>query len=659
MASFLATSSNLTDEVLRAAEEFVQYTIANNPLPNDLVRVPSVADGVSIQELRDIPDLVDLARKGELRIPDVTSTPTPTPATSERAAIQFPVPGTSGQLPSYEWEKDGITQYERAVLGVIELLNEWSADPSAVLTIARAPWMADGIDPYDLSALRQLYSLAPYDAVGGVILARFFATFENLEGYKFRASQDFLEGAHRNLPLHQGLLDLPWIGDGVTELELEVVISISRLASQDSAFAERLMGVSWVNDEVSRSEAEAIVIFSGLLSMDAELTNRLLNLGWVADGISGVESSAIGFLQSKMALDLNSSVAGGEFRTSRKKPIASAIKAMEPTLELDELLFNSVVVGYMLSLLPNVLSPVPPLGEEQLRHLASQAWFQDGLTEDERALIIALRTVAADPDMEELFQELVESPEIRSERISSPSGVEVALFAVSRSTTPQQRDMFDAQETGIEAIEDIMNIPWHQPNVVVLLEPDHTDRKYATGFFLSPFVIVLKSYSKGLTYHELGHFYFNRQMSPSWLSEGAAEFLRWYSFHRDENLSAQSGYNRARDSVNSRCAPRGVTNIQEWIEVNSRESEEQLKESGFWFCQYALGETFLLALYQSLGRETMSDSLREIYVMTDDRKAPVTEYEIYEVFLSNTAPGKQDNFRDIYRQHHGGPIPGS
>ena len=58
--------------------------------------------------------------------------------------------------------------------------------------------------------------------------------------------------------------------------------------------------------------------------------------------------------------------------------------------------------------------------------------------------------------------------------------------------------------------------------------------------------------------------------------------------------------------------------------------------------------------------------LRALYRAAENTPDPETgsadwmpESEIYRIMLSNTPPDKQDEFRALYRQLHGGPTPGA
>lgn len=93
VANFLASADVIDDDVLRVSEDFVEFALSNAPLPEILVRIAWVADGLSIQELWDLSSSVELARKGALRVPAATEIPTPEPIpTRVRPTTEIPAP---------------------------------------------------------------------------------------------------------------------------------------------------------------------------------------------------------------------------------------------------------------------------------------------------------------------------------------------------------------------------------------------------------------------------------------------------------------------------------------------------------------------------------------------------------------------------------------
>ena len=81
----------------------------------------------------------------------------------------------------------------------------------------------------------------------------------------------------------------------------------------------------------------------------------------------------------------------------------------------------------------------------------------------------------------------------------------------------------------------------------------------------------------------------------------------------------------------------------------------QRSDSSVSGCHYALGEAFLLRMYQALGHDVVAASLRQLYNLR--REQVVGERDIYQAFYDNTPAEKRNEFVNLYTQLHGGAIP--
>ena len=297
--------------------------------------------------------------------------------------------------------------------------------------------------------------------------------------------------------------------------------------------------------------------------------------------------------------------------------------------------------------------------------IIDRPWFQDGLTDEEAALLVVLSQVIEHQGG--LFLDLIQDSRLRSETVSLPSG-QVNLFTVRRPVLGQPNDtVFQWLRTGIETIEDFMGSPWVKTDVILYLEPDFpaVSDLFEAGFNAGTHIVIktdpAEPQFQGTLHHELAHYYFHGRNFPEWFREGAAEFLESYTLHSSENARLRSRYNAAQRNVARYCSPSGVSNVVQWLEpppdpTGIRLVGEGLR--GLHDCHYPLGESFLLGMYDALGHEVVSTSLRELYDSGESSGSPATEDEIYQAFLSNTPSERQDQFRDLYSRLHGGPPPG-
>ena len=388
--------------------------------------------------------------------------------------------------------------------------------------------------------------------------------------------------------------NLPWVTDGITEREERVLDHIRAIAQIDPSMSQRVAGSQRLSDGVTESDWEAV-----------------FNLRDFAD----------------------------------THPEIAVLVTTVP----DE---SGSLMKRFLSSLRNILSSNPGRPEQFL----SQSWFQDGLTEEEAALIVALgATLNDDVDSEEVFADLLQRGHVRSETISLPLAGEVDLFAVGRSEF-ELEGLLEKMAFAVESIEGFMGTPWPAPDVIVLLELESILGRTAMGWYAGAYV-VQRDPSKHLTYHELAHYYFTSRIGPEWLTEGGADFLEFYTLNLTEGGTIDADYINDQWVIAAECAPDGSANVHGWNET----------EAGANRCPYWLGRQFLRGMYRALGHEVVSSALRELYEtsLTPMRRGAVErgaaeeeEDEIYQAFLTNTPSSQRDEFRFWYHCLHGRPIPG-
>ena len=383
--------------------------------------------------------------------------------------------------------------------------------------------------------------------------------------------------------------NLPWVTDGITERDRRVLDHIRAIAQIDPSMSQRVAGSQWLSDGVTESDQDTVYSLREFADTHPEI-------------------------------------------------------AVLVTTVPDE---NGSLMKGVLSYLRNILPSNPGRSEQFL----SQSWFQDGLTEEEAALIRALGpTLNDDVDSEEVFADLLQRGHVRSETISLPLAGEVDLFAVGRSEF-ELEGLLENMAFAVESIEGFMGTPWPAPDVIALLELEsrlgRTDEAWNAGDY-----VVLKDPSKYETYHELAHYYFKSRIGPQWLTEGGAEFLNFYTLNLTEGGTIDADYINDQWLIAASCAPDGSANVHGWNETGA----------GSNLCPYWLGRQFLRGMYRSLGHEVVSSALRELYetslIPMRRGAAEEEEDEIYQAFLTNTPSSQRDEFRFWYHCLHGRPIPG-
>ena len=378
--------------------------------------------------------------------------------------------------------------------------------------------------------------------------------------------------------------NLPWVTDGINEREEIALDQIRAFAQIDPSMSQRVAGSLWLSDGVTHNE---LGIMDGLLNLADTHPEIVVILTTVPDETGSLIADGLSSLRSILSSDL--------------------------------------------------------VRSEQF---LSQSWFQDGLTEEEAALIVALRsTVNDDVDSDEVFADLLQRGQVRSETISLPLAGKVDLFAVGRSEFELELEgLLENMAFAVESMEGFMGTPWAAPDVIAFLEFESDLGRMGLHGWNNGAYVVLKDPSKHLTYHELAHFYLN--FGPEWLHEGGAEFLNSYTLNLTEGGTLDADYINDQRLIAAECAPNGSANVHGWNETGA----------GANLCGYWLGRQFLRGMYRALGHEVVSSTLRELY--EKDPARGTMEDEIYQAFLTNTPSSQQDEFRFWYDCLHGRPIPG-
>ncbi len=384
-----------------------------------------------------------------------------------------------------------------------------------------------------------------------------------------------------------------------------------------SAFG--IENLSWVVDGITDDEQRAMDDIRAFAAIDTSMSERVAGSLWLSDGVTEDDL--------RMMADLRS------LADSNAETAALVTTIPDQTGRL---------MRYVLTRVQEIRHRDPA----RWNHLLSQTWLQDGLTEEEAALIVTLAGTAG-YQSEEIFQDLLQDGHVRSETISLPLAGEVDLFVVSSSKRDLMEDALEEMAFAIESMEGYMGTPWPTSDVIALQEFEFDWGPIPTGMNAGDH-FVMRSSEAALIYHEVAHFYFNGL--PLWLNEGAAEFLADYTEQLTGGaLPVGSSYFTYLGFITEICAPHGWDNVQGWIENRPDELS---------FCPYMLGRVFLAGMHRALGNEVVVSALRELYGRSLDEDSIITEEDIYRAFLTNTPSTQRDEFHYLYLNFHGRPTPG-
>ncbi len=387
-----------------------------------------------------------------------------------------------------------------------------------------------------------------------------------------------------------------------------------------SAFG--IENLSWVVDGITDDEQRAMDHIRAFAAIDTSMSERVAGSLWLSDGVTEDDL--------QMMADLRS------LADSNAETAALVTTIPDQTGRL---------MRYVLTRVQEIRHRDPA----RWNHLLSQTWLQDGLTEEEAALIVTVAGPAG-YHSEETFQDLLQDGHVRSETISLPLAGEVDLFVVSSSKRDLMEDALDKMAFAIKSMEGYMGTPWPTSDAIAL-QGFELDLGPLPGGLHAGDHIVLRGSEAQLVYHEVAHFYFKVPL-PQWLNEGAAEFLADYTDRLTGGaLPVGSSYFTYLGFITEICAPHGWDNVQGWIEN---------KPDGLtnYFCPYMLGRVFLEGMHRALGNEVVVSALRELHGRSLDEDSIITEEDIYRAFLTNTPSTQRDEFHYLYLNFHGRPTPG-
>ncbi len=572
-------------------------------------------------------------------------------------------PMPPARMPDFSWYADGVNEDEWAVVGYLDIIS--GIDPAMAQILAEAPWLADDVTESERDIVSYLAAIAGIDPP----LARLLLGLPWLADDVTEAEGEIVSYlaaiAGIDPPLAQRLVGLPWLADGISEDEHEALFHIMHIAREDPSLAGRLLGFPWLAGDVTGDELAVVIWIASIAFEDDTQAKRLMGLPWLADDITWVEGAAVLHLDDIAGIDssLAERVRGFPWLADEISVQESSTVfyiwyiAHDSNREDLELAYSVASMPFFSDVIRGIHGDVGRslwllflYQQDKLEQLISQSWYQDGLNDEEAALVVVLPGESG-----RVFFDLLQGRHVRSDTISLPLAGDVNLFEVRRAPIQPDSDVLDTLRTGAEVIEGFMEVPLNQTDVIVFLNPGFSSLGLGVNYG-SHIIAGAAEGTQSLRstlYHELAHFYWGLDVEgPDWFEEGAPSFLADYVLHLTEGVSMQSLYSDAQTAVARDCSPHGVTDIHGLFQATVAGSQ-------LGSCHYHLGESFLLGVYQSLGYQVVSSSLRELYRVGKSSGSPVTEAQIYRAFLTNTSSDKRVHFRELYERLHGGPIPGS
>ena len=533
------------------------------------------------------------------------------------------------------WLGDDVTSPERAT--IYALSNIASRDIGLARTVARASWFADSITDYEWLALDTLDSIVSQDIELAKVVAGlpWFADGITTDEWPVLGVLDSI--ASQDIELAQMVASLPWLGDDVTSLERETFYALSNIASKDIGLARTVARGSWFADSITDDEWLALDTLDSIASQDIELAQMVASLPWLGDDVTKSERDDLRNLNVIASQDID-----------------LARVAVSPPW------FAAYVTegwrGNPRSYLLKGLSRIASQGVDAVDQLTAQPWFADGLNREEVAFVTTLGDVISSSST--LYHDLLQTHFTQTRTVSLRLAGDVNIWIFQNTPFPAGEDLLTVIEDTARMSEGLLGAPFPTSDIILLVV-DHSDKRYRIGPGHVGTSMRLNRYPSGVWHlpHETAHYYFfNPITGPRWLTEGGAEFIAVYFNHRTGVRDLADERARA-FRANQSCVDNYLMENIRHLTLVLTNNWEILHPSG---CVYKMGENFLHSASMVMGEEALMSALGELHLLEVGRDRHTVEgrihveERIYEVLLKHAPADRQEDFRDLYRELHGG-----
>ena len=653
--------------------------------------------------------------------PDSGSTPDAGPQeTSGTAQTQVFLPGDSplpqpspppqlGPLPVLPWQEDGLDELEAQVAESLAAIEQ--TDPATAHILADLPWLADEMLLSEAAAVFLVQEVGSIDPD----LARQVANLPGLAELQLADDtvttllqlQDLVQA---DVETARQLLETAWLADGVQPADQATLAIVGGIAAEDPALARQVAAAPEIADGISPSELAALTgsdnYFLERLERDfPDIAEIVRGYSWVSGSVSrNLQDTGSGVLAYPLAnqdaydpYDISITAALRELawidaslaqQVAAFPWLADGVTTLElgAVWRINNIARRDLPVAKNIVALPWVADDITPTersvlttlnlfgschaieGPALARLIASQSWFQDGISGRDASLTI---TLLAGCRYEGFCRQLIEEAHIRSETLTLPRG-DVNIHLISRSPVgPDADQIFQWTDKAVAAVEEFLGLVWEPVNFSVYLEPEYQYISDSRGFYSRNMVVISDPNDRYVLYHELAHHY--SRFGPYWLVEGGADFLTGYIYSIQEDATTdlqdaasygfRSGMTHQARLAHLRQSQRNVMeegfSCGNFPNIHAHNLHFQVKSPRYWFnnrsCSYTLGEHFLLTLYVDLGHDVVAPSLRELHQGAVEAYVEPGEEAIYQAFLSHTPPELLQEFEALYRLFHGRP----
>ena len=414
----------------------------------------------------------------------------------------------------------------------------------------------------------------------------------------------------RNYPtLDRDIYALPWVQDGVTDIEVSAIDEMLYMAIEDVANLRTALELSWVQDDISPGEYEALDRLGWLDVPNPTSLSAALNQSWVRDGMSDTERDIIAEL--------------------------SYLEHDDP-----DLIIQLLSMPFLRSPDSTDLLAVQGMGkmadDGHFEVLTEHPVFQDGITDDETTLFAAVGALEDSDEIRRVLEPGVATIETIDVGTTMTPHLKISIIRTDSQSRP---GTVESVRDAVEFVETAVGLSLPVDHVIIILNEKAVTREYAGTNFGFAFSYLPEYEAAHGTQewrhlqtgfvHETAHYFWTG--NEDWIDEGLANIVE-YQFGLQMGLS-HGQLQPDRDG----CEAHDLEMLSGW---NPHRSEYDR-----FGCNYYLGQLLFQDLLESVGAAAFTEMLREYYPLSlEAREADRTPgiAEIRQVFT------EQDNIIDYH-----------
>ena len=432
--------------------------------------------------------------------------------------------------------------------------------------------------------------------------------------------------------LHRDLTRLPWVSDGVTELEQEAVDNLTYIGGYDVSDLRSVLRLGWVRDGITEVEESGlrwlsqVSLLTYLGHSNAQNATSIIALPWFRDGVTTIEAEAVRSLawlgDEDDASEVDIPEAVGALRWFRDGINETEHDLLLWLAYLDYWSEEAAVAVVDMPFLSSIerddvlalrsLHQLASSRDGRLEAVLSHPTVRDGITDDETTLVAATGTIRGASEVRRILEPGNARTEVVFEQTRHTPNLKISVI---RTGTQSRQSTTDDIRDAVEFVEGIMSRPLPVSHIIFVVDDHAVTEGYAGtnyGFAFSALPddeqheTPYDTFSfRSLIIHETAHFFWRGH--ASWIDEGVANSLE-YLYGLAAGVSPGLRERPHRGS----CEAHDLEMLTEW--------DTSPEQQGRYGCNYFLGQLLFQDLLDELGREAFSQRLQELYRLSLETK---------------------------------------